>query len=97
MEDNCQCDEDEDEIWSGLGCERPPNVHDLKNEILRTLPFIVGHQSTCKKSDRACKLNKKLLQYFIEHALIKNNEDAGSTRKPVKSDSKPLDVQSRQL
>ena len=44
------------------------NLSELKTEIFRSLPSVIRHQKDCIKN-KACKLNKLLLDYFIHSEL----------------------------
>jgi hypothetical protein len=44
------------------------NITEIKTEIFRSLPSVIRHQKDCVKN-KACKLNKLLLDYFIHSEL----------------------------
>ena len=56
------------------------STEDLKMQILNSLPEMIIHQKNCQLSgaDISCKLNAKLLQYFLQKEFMDNKQESTS-------------------
>ena len=73
---------------SSASCMQPNDLcspEDLKMQILNSLPEMIVYQKQCQQagSDTACKLNAKLLQYFLQKEFMDNKQ--GNSVTPLQS------------
>ena len=69
---------------------------DLATQILKEIPMLVLHQSgPCQCNSAACKLNSKLLKYFLDNEFKKKQKE--SPQKESKMPPMSLEVTSTVL